>query len=45
MKGKITGMTKKELREEILHRMSALDTTAEEFANKELLKELEQTKK
>jgi len=39
--GKITGWSKKELRDEILGRMDILDTSDEEYSNKELIEELE----
>ena len=38
-KGKLTNWKIKELAEEILNRMNALDTTDEEFSNPELLKD------
>ena len=37
IKGKRTEMTKNQLRWEIKHRMEALDTTDEEYSNKELV--------
>lgn len=41
MKNKTSGLTKTELRGEILSRMNALDTSGEEYSNQELLKEFE----
>ena len=41
MKGKITNWTKSQLIIEINLRMEALDTSSEEFSNRELLKDFE----